>query len=123
MQEFSRPLSDAVKKARSGFGLTQGQLAEKINIDQRTILNIENCKGNPKMKVLYPLVRALKIYAREIFNPEMEREDPSISRLRLTIETCSEAEAAVLISVVDAVLNALRSGQAVDVRDIQEDDT
>ena len=52
MQEFSRPLSDAVKKARSGFGLTQGQLAEKINIDQRTILNIENCKGNPKMKVL-----------------------------------------------------------------------
>ena len=114
MQEFSRPLSDAVKKARSGFGLTQGQLAEKINIDQRTILNIENCKGNPKMKVLYPLVRALKIDAREIFNPEMER---------LTIETCSEAEAAVLISVVDAVLNALRSGQAVDVRDIQEDDT
>lgn len=123
MQEFSRPLSDTVKKARSGFGLTQGQLAEKINIDQRTILNIENCKGNPKMKVLYPLVRALKIDAREIFNPEMEREDPSISRLRLTIETCSEAEAAVLISVVDAVLNALRSGQAVDVRDIQEDDT
>lgn len=123
MQEFSRPLSDAVKKARSGFGLTQGQLAEKINIDQRTILNIENCKGNPKMKVLYPLVRALKIDAREIFNPEMEREDPSISRLRLTIETCSEVEAAVLISVVDAVLNALRSGQAVDVRDIQEDDT
>ena len=123
MQEFSRPLSDAVKKARSGFGLTQGQLAEKINIDQRTILNIENCKGNPKMKVLYPLVRALKIDAREIFNPEMEREDPSIPRLRLTIETCSEAEAAVLISVVDAVLNALRSGQAVDVRDIQEDDT
>ena len=123
MQEFSRPLSDAVKKARSGFGLTQGQLAEKINIDQRTILNIENCKGNPKMKVLYPLVRALKIDAREIFNPEMEREDPSISRLRLTIETCSEAEAAVLISVVDAVLNALRSGQPVDVRDIQEDDT
>ena len=73
------------------------------------------------MKVLYPLVRALKIDAREIFNPEMEREDPSISRLRLTIETCSEAEAAVLIPVVDAVLNALRSNQAVDVRDIQED--
>lgn len=123
MQEFSRPLSDAVKKARSGFGLTQGQLAKKINIDQRTILNIENCKGNPKMKVLYPLVRALKIDAREIFNPEMGREDSSISRLRLTIGTCSEAEAAVLIPVVDAVLNALRSDQVVDVRKIQEDDT
>lgn len=123
MQEFSRPLSDAVKKARSSLGLTQGQLAEKINIDQRTILNIENCKGNPKMKILYPLIRALKIDAREIFNPEMERDDPAISRLRFTIESCSEKEAETLIPVVDAVLEALRSSQVIDVRDIQEDAT
>lgn len=123
MQEFSQSLSDAVKKARSSLGLTQSQLAEKISIDQRTILNIENCKGNPKMKVLYPLIRALKIDAREIFNPEMKRADPSISRLRFTIETCSEKEAATLIPIVDAVLGALRSSQAIDVKDMAEEAT
>lgn len=109
MQTFSHPLSSAVKKARTNLGLTQSQVAEKIGIDQRTILNIENCKGNPKMKVLYPLIRVLKIDAREIFNPEMEQESPSISRLHFTINTCSEKEAAALIPVVDAVLDALRN--------------
>lgn len=123
MQKFSQSLSSAVKKARTNLGLTQGQVAEKIGIDQRTILNIENCKGNPKMRVLYPLIRVLKIDAREIFNPEMERESPVISRLRFIIDTCSEKEAATLIPVVDAVLDALRNNSANDVRDIAEDTT
>ena len=117
MQIFSRPLSEAVKKARIALGLTQGQLAEAIGIDQRTILNIENCKGNPKMKVLYPLIRMLRIDAREIFNPEMERDTPNISRLRFTIESCNEKEAAALIPVVEAVLNALRDDRATELEE------
>ena len=117
MQIFSRPLSEAVKKARTALGLTQGQVAEAIGIDQRTILNIENCKGNPKMKVLYLLIRMLRIDAREIFNPEMDRDDPNISRLRFTIESCSEKEAATLIPVVEAVLKALRDGQSLELED------
>ena len=123
MQKFSQLLSNAVKKARTNLGLTQGQVAEKIGIDPRTILNIENCKGNPKMKVLYPLIRVLKIDAREIFNPEMARESPTISRLRFTIDTCSEREAAALIPVVDAVLDVLRNSQANDAQDVMEDPT
>lgn len=117
MQIFSRPLSEAVKKARTALGLTQGQVAEAIGIDQRTILNIENCKGNPKMKVLYPLIRMLRIDAREIFNPEMERDAPNISRLRFTIESCNEKEAAALIPVVEAVLNALHDDRATELED------
>lgn len=117
MQIFSRPLSEAVKKARTALGLTQGQVAEAIGIDQRTILNIENCKGNPKMKVLYPLIRMLRIDAREIFNPEMDRDDPNISRLRFTIESCNEKEAATLIPVVEAVLKALRNGESFESED------
>ena len=61
MQEYSRPLGDAVKRARGKLGLTQNEVADAADIDVRTVLNIENYKGNPKMEVLYPLVRALKI--------------------------------------------------------------
>lgn len=117
MQNFSIPLSEAVKTARTNLGLTQGQVAEKIGIDQRTILNIENCKGNPKMEVLYPLIRVLKIDAREIFNSEMKRDDPAITQLRFTIENCSKKEASTLIPIVEAVLAALRSPQAVEMAD------
>lgn len=64
MQVYSKPLGDAVKRARGEQNLTQSQVAEAANIDVRTVLNIENYKGNPKMEVLYPLVRALKMDSR-----------------------------------------------------------
>ena len=45
MQEFSQPLGDAVKKARGELGLTQNQVADQIDVDVRTVMNIENYKG------------------------------------------------------------------------------
>lgn len=78
-------------------------------------MNIENSKGNPKMEVLYPLVRVLKIDAKEIFYPEMQRESPSISQLRLLIEDCSEKEAAAMIPVLKSVLAALRDKNAITI--------
>lgn len=115
MQAFSRPLGDAVKRARGEQNLTQRQVAERIDVDVRTILNIENYKGNPKMQVLYPLLRTLKIDAREIFNPEMERESPAIRQLRFLVEECSEIEAEALLPVISSVLSVLRSGKSEPV--------
>ena len=68
------------------------------------------------MEVLYPLVRALKIDAREIFNPEMQRETPALRQLRLLIEDCSEEEAAAIIPVFKAVLTALRDKNATSIK-------
>ena len=57
---------------------------------RRRVNNIVGKVLYPKMEVLYPLVKALKIDAREIFNPEMQRETPAIQRLRFLIEDCNE---------------------------------
>lgn len=115
MPEYTHPLGDAIKRARGKLGLTQIEVADAVDIDVRTVLNIENYKGNPKMEVLYPLVRTLKIDAREIFNPEIRRETPELRQLRLLIEECSEEEAAVIIPVFKAVLNALRDKNATPI--------
>ncbi len=115
MSEYSRPLGDAVKRARGKLGLTQNEVADAIDVDARTVLNIENYKGNPKMEILFPLIRALRIDAREIFNPEMRRESPALRQLRLMIEECSEGEAAAIIPVFEAVLNALRDQNATPI--------
>ena len=115
MQEYSRPLGDAVKRARGKLDLTQNEVADLADVDVRTVLNIENYKGNPKMEVLYPLVRALKIDAREIFNPEIRRESPALRQLRVLIEECSEEEAAAIIPVFQSVLTALRAKNALPI--------
>ena len=116
MHEYSRPLGDAMKRARGKLGLTQSEVADKADIDVRTVLNIENYKGNPKMEVLYPLVRALEIDAREIFNPEMQREAVALRQLGLLIEECSEEEAAAIIPIFKSVLTALRDQSATPIK-------
>lgn len=115
MQEFSRPLGDVVKRARGELNLTQSQVAGRIDKDTRTVMNIENYKGNPKLEVLFPLVRVLKIDPREIFHPEMQRESPAIRQLRFLIEDCSEQEAATLIPVIESVLSALRTARPTQI--------
>ena len=109
MKEYSRVLGDAVKRARGASGLTQREVADKMNKDVRTVLNIENYKGNPKLEVLYPLVRALNIDPREVFYPNMQQESLALRRLRLLVDDCSEEEAAALIPVLQSVLHAIRS--------------
>lgn len=116
MFEYSRSLGDAVKRARGELGLTQREVADLADIDVRTVLNIENYKGNPKLVVLYPLIRALKIDAREVFQPETQRNSPALRRLRFLIEDCSEEEARALIPVIEAFLNALHSENGVQIK-------
>lgn len=115
MSEYSKPLGHAVKSARKKLDLTQNEVANSIQVDVRTIINIENFKGNPKMEVLYPLIRSLRIDARDIFYPEMQRETPSLRQLRLLVEDFSEEEAAVIIPVLQSVISALRDKNAIPI--------
>lgn len=116
MKYYVQAVGDAFKKARSEQGLTLEAVAERSGVDVRTVINIEQYRGNPKLEKLYPLVRTLRIDAREIFNPEMQRESPSIRQLRFLIEECSEQEATTLIPVIESILNALRSDSSTEIK-------
>ena len=115
MPNFSEHLGEAVRTARSKTTFTQAQIAEKAGVDNRTVLNIENNKGNPKLEVLYPLIRTLKIDPTEIFYPEIHRDTPSLNQLRLLIEDCSEEEAAMMIPILESVLAAFRDKNALPI--------
>ena len=116
MSDYAHTLGDAVKRARGKSGLTQSEVADAANVDVRTVLNIENYKGNPKMEVLYPLIRVLKIDTKEVFYPEMQRESPALSQLRLLIEDCTEEEAASIIPIFNSVLYVLRERNATQIK-------
>ena len=68
MLDHSQRLADAVKNARLELGLTQEEVADKCDTDVRTIINMEMGRGNPKLKILFKVVRALKIDARELWS-------------------------------------------------------
>lgn len=68
------------------------------------------------MEVLYPLIRVLKIDTKEVFYPEMQRESPALSQLRLLIEDCTEEEAASIIPIFNSVLSVLRERNATQIK-------
>lgn len=113
---FQKPLGDAVLRARGESKLTQNQVAAMIEKDSRTVLNIEKYEGNPKLEVLYPLVRSLEIDPREIFYPERKLESPSIRRLRTLIDSCNEYEAAKLLPVVESLLSILHTDTPEEIK-------
>ena len=55
MDDYSIALGNAVKEARTESKLTQEQIADMLDIDSRTISQIERGLGNPKLETLYPL--------------------------------------------------------------------
>lgn len=58
-------------------GLGSRELSGNLNMDQRTVLNIEAGSGNPKFEKLYLLLTYLKIPANKIFDPDYQDEAPN----------------------------------------------
>lgn len=116
MCNFRHTLGDSVKKARDEMGLTQIQLAELIGIDSRTILNIENYKGNPKMEILFPLVRALKLDPVKIFYPEIENRDNRFNELEILIAECNEDDKNSLFPICKAALEVLHCQNKIEIK-------
>ncbi len=105
MYEFSGSLSKAVKKARLERGLSQEALAEMLGIDKRTILNIENKKANPKMEILYPLLRLLRIKPSDVFYPEIEMTDEEIDEMVAKLQSLDYKDRHVLISAINRAID------------------
>ena len=68
MQEAKINLGKVVRIARKRKRITQDYLAEKVGVQPRTILEIENGRGNPRFENLFVMVRLLDIAPNDIFN-------------------------------------------------------
>ena len=97
-----------LRTKRKEHGFTQEKLAEILNLDQRTILNIEAGRGNPKFEKLYPLITYLKIPADKIFYPDSNDQKPNLQKLLTLINDCTEQEANDLLPMVRYLLELLR---------------
>ena len=108
MDKIKENLGILIREAREKAGLTQYELSEELGLGDKTILNIENFRGNPKFDSLYPLVNFLKIPGDKLFYPDIEEHEANKQQLLLEIQSCSDNEAAELLRVVRYMLELLR---------------
>ena len=51
MRNYSLSLGNELKRTREKLRLSQRKVADAAGIDTRTVLDIENYRGNPKLEV------------------------------------------------------------------------
>jgi len=57
-----------INQARKNLGLTQEQLAEKVQVTRQTIIALEQEKYNPSLELAFRITKALgKKYVEELF--------------------------------------------------------
>ena len=54
-------LAKAVREAREERGLSQRELARKLSMNTRTIMDLEICRSNPKGETIFLIARELHI--------------------------------------------------------------
>lgn len=61
MQDIFEDFGHSVRKKRNELGLTQSQLASKLGMCNRTIIQLENGRGNTKFETLVLIAKELNI--------------------------------------------------------------
>lgn len=59
-----------IRKLREGLRMTQAQLAQQLNVCDKTISKWETCKGFPDISLLEPLATALRVSVPELLSGE-----------------------------------------------------
>lgn len=116
MRDFVHVLGDVVKQARLDLRLTQSEVAENIHADERTIANIEHYKGNPKLEILWPLLRTLEIDANAIFYPERAAESSAALHLQQLFSHCTDEELLFLLPICRSIIETYRSAQGIEIK-------
>jgi putative transcriptional regulator len=60
-------MENRIKELRAKYGLTQQQLADKVQVRRETIIFIESGKYNPSLKLAYDIAKTLKSKIEEVF--------------------------------------------------------
>ncbi|GIN08636.1 helix-turn-helix transcriptional regulator [Shouchella clausii] len=60
-------MENRVKQARRDLGLTQGELADKVNVSRQTIGLIEKNRYNPSLKLCIAIAKALNKTLDQLF--------------------------------------------------------
>ena len=107
MLDYRIELGNAIKAARTELNLTQNEVADLINSDSRTVLNIENYKGNPKMEKLFLLIRSLHIDPSIVFYPEKSTSSTEPERIKALLEQCSDEELSKMIPIIESVIRTI----------------
>lgn len=102
-------IGSVIQHARRENGLTQAELAEKIEVSLKTVIDIEKGKRNPTFDVLYRLIITLDIPSELIFRPEDMTGSPELEQFICELRNANEQERRMAMITARGIWQELRS--------------
>ena len=115
MKTIEERIGQRIARQRRAVGLTQAQLAEKINVQPETISRIETGSQAASLDLIAHLSEALELGLHELFRlQEVETpKDRAIERLLWFASRLSSSEIELVMDVGAAVLGHIRRAHEV----------
>ena len=96
-------LGQKIRKIRKAHGLSQEELAEKVNISTTHMSHIETGNTKLRLPVFVDIATALEVRTDDLLDPPIAAAtSSSMDEIVAVLERCSAQEAKVIIDVVKA---------------------
>ena len=106
-------LGAALKRAREEKGWTQAYVAELVDRDSRTIMNIENKGQKPSFNLLLKLITLFEISVDQfIYSDEHQPESHRRKHIEIMMSSMGEKELIVMEATVEGLQRARETEDA-----------
>lgn len=101
--EFGK-LGNAIRSARMKKGLSQEELAEKVNVTPTHIKHIESEHRKPSIDLLWSLVETLNISLDSLLISSNSSESEEYIRATSLLRKCNEKQLAAATNIIGEIL-------------------
>jgi transcriptional regulator with XRE-family HTH domain len=108
-QSLAKSVGVLIAARRKSLGLTQGELAERVGIEQESMSRIETGSITPSLNRLFSLADALDCTVESLLSPASRRKPDQSLLLEKLLGELDEAERAFVVRMVSDFSKFVRS--------------
>ncbi|MFZ3017286.1 MAG: helix-turn-helix transcriptional regulator [Gallionella sp.] len=99
-QSLAKSVGTLIATRRKSLGLTQGELAERVEIEQESMSRIETGRITPSLSRLFSLADALDCPIEALLRPASKRKQDQSLVMEKMLTELNEAERAFIIRLI-----------------------
>ena len=106
--DIAKQLGATIAEKRRSLGLTQAQLAEKLDIGQDALSRMEKGKISPKLTRLPDIAEALDCSVAELFRPQSEGNEDIAAQIAMIIDPLAKTKQYELVKLLPQLVSLIR---------------
>ncbi len=104
--EVAKLLGKRIKELRKSLGITQIELAEKVDVDPKYVSRIETGISNPSLKTVEKISEIMNVDVARLFKPdEINEKNKIISKITERLHSTSLKNAQTIYEISEQIIS------------------